>query len=171
VHAVLQLSEGDPARVDDLSVQQAHLEAVPDAAGTVAALVRSALRAPTVRAAGLAARSWRELYVAAPVGDQAVEGYVDLLYETTDGLVLVDYKTDAVAGPSDVDAKVARYRHQIAAYALALEATTGLAVVSAFLVFCTAGAPIERSIPDLEGAKVEVRHQLRRMPDEAGALA
>ena len=170
VHAVLQLLDGDLARLDDLAAQQAHLESVPDAAGTVAALVRSALRAPSVRAAGVAARSWRELYVAAPVGDQAVEGYVDLLYETADGLVLVDYKTDAVAGPSDVDAKVARYRHQIAAYVLALEASTGLTVTAAFLVFCTAGAPIERPVPDLEAATLEVQALLRPAADAAGAL-
>jgi ATP-dependent helicase/nuclease subunit A len=109
--------------------------------------------------------------VAAPVGDHAVEGYVDLLYETADGLALVDYKTDAVSGPADVDAKVARYRHQLAAYALALEATTGLAVVSATLVFCTAGEPVERSIADLEAATREVRRQLCRTPDAAGAVA
>ena len=37
---------------------------------------------------------WRELYVAAPVGDRLLEGYVDLLYRDRDGLVVVDYKTD-----------------------------------------------------------------------------
>jgi ATP-dependent helicase/nuclease subunit A len=47
-------------------------------------------------AAAAATRRWRELYVAAPLGDRAIEGYIDLLYETPTGLVLVDYKTDTV---------------------------------------------------------------------------
>ena len=30
------------------------------------------------------------------VGDRVLEGYIDLLYRDDDGLVIVDYKTDAV---------------------------------------------------------------------------
>ncbi|MEX2658973.1 MAG: UvrD-helicase domain-containing protein [Acidimicrobiales bacterium] len=157
VHATLQLHDGDPVTIDRLATQHAHLEAVPEAAATVAAQARSALRAPTVVAAHAAARSWRELYVAAPVGDRAVEGYIDLLYETPEGLVLVDYKTDSVTGPADADAKTARYGLQTATYALALEASTGLEVVAAHLVFCTAGEPLERQVPDLPGLKEQVR--------------
>ncbi len=71
--------------------------------------------------------------------------------------MVVDYKTDAVSGPADADAKTARYSLQTAAYALALEASTGLEVVSAHLVFCTSGAPIERSVPHLSERKQEVR--------------
>ena len=157
VHATLQLHDGDPTTIDALAAQHAHLEAVPDAAGTIATLVRSALQAPSVVAAGAAPRRWRELYVAAPVGDRAVEGYIDLLYESPEGLVLVDYKTDTITGPAEADAKTARYALQTATYALALEASTGLEVVAAHLVFCTSGAPIERRVPDLDALKDEVR--------------
>ena len=157
VHASLQLHDGDPATIDALAAKHAHVEAVPEAAGTIAALVRSALRAPTVVAAHAAARSWRELYVAAPVGDRAVEGYIDLLYETPEGLVLVDYKTDEISGPAEADRKTARYALQTATYALALEVSTGLEVIAAHLVFCTTGAPLERVVPDLAARKDEVR--------------
>jgi ATP-dependent helicase/nuclease subunit A len=167
VHATLQLHDGDPASIDALATQHAHLEAVPDAAATIAALTRSAQRAPTVVAADAASRSWRELYVAAPVGDRAVEGYIDLLYETPEGLVLVDYKTDSISGPADADAKTARYGLQTATYAVALEASTGLDVVAAHLVFCTAGEPLERAVPDLPGLKAEVR---RLVTSEATAV-
>jgi ATP-dependent helicase/nuclease subunit A len=163
VHATLQLHRGDDD-IDALALQQAHLEALPEAAPTVAALARSALRAPVVRAALAAPRSWRELYVAAPVGDHAVEGYVDLLYDSPDGLVLVDYKTDAVAAPGATDAKVARYGVQTAAYALAVEASTGLEVVAAHLVFCTTGEPVVRVVPDLAGVKASVLATLTARP-------
>jgi ATP-dependent exoDNAse (exonuclease V) beta subunit len=161
VHATLQfLAPGDDDRIDALSTQHAHLEAVPEATATVAALVRSARQAPAVRAALVARRSWRELYVAAPVGERAIEGYIDLLYETDAGLVLVDYKTDAVASEAGADAKAARYGLQAAAYALALEISTGLAVASAHLVFCTTGAPVQRTVADLAAAKEEVRRRI-----------
>ena len=157
VHAVLQVVEpgsvGIEQRVRELAVQQAHVEAVPQAVDTIVALVRSALGSPTVRTAHAAERHWRELYVAAPIRERAVEGYVDLLYQRADGgLVLVDYKTDAV-----VDGNVDRYALQIAAYAVALEVSTGLVVDEARLVFCTEGEAIERVVPDLEDAKRKVR--------------
>jgi ATP-dependent helicase/nuclease subunit A len=161
VHATLELHDGDPSTIDALASQHAHLEAVPEAAVQVAAMVRSALRAPSVVAAGAATRRWRELYVAAPLGDRAIEGYIDLLYETPDGLVLVDYKTDTVDGPADADAKTERYGLQTAAYAVALEVSTGLRVVAAHLVFCTTGEPLERTVPDLAARMAEVRHLVR----------
>jgi ATP-dependent helicase/nuclease subunit A len=162
VHATLQLLDDphDDERLVALATQQAHLEAVPDAIDTVAALARSALRAPSVQAAHTAARRWRELYVAAPLGDRAIEGYLDLLYETPAGLVLVDYKTDAVRSAAEANAKTERYAPQTAAYAVAVEVSTGLSVVDARLVFCTSGEPIERAVPDLDAAKQRVRELL-----------
>ena len=165
VHAVLQFVDpgaGDvEARVVELATQQAHVEAVPDAVDTIVALATSALRAPSVREAHAAARQWRELYVAAPLGARAVEGYIDLLFERADGkLVLVDYKTDSVRGAGEADAKVERYALQTAAYALAVEVSTGLEVAEARLVFCTTGEAIERVVPDLEGAEQRVRAML-----------
>ncbi len=165
VHATLQLVDlatGDG--VADLSAQQAHAEAVPHAADTVEALVRSALGSTAVRAAVAGGRLWREAYVAAPVGAHAVEGYVDLLYETTDGLVIVDYKTDAVRSDAEVDAKLDQYRLQLATYAEALATGTGLAVAAGRLVFCQSGAAIERDVPDLDGARAEVRARLAAAP-------
>ncbi|MCU1353685.1 MAG: putative ATP-dependent helicase, partial [Acidimicrobiales bacterium] len=168
VHATLQLVEDGDLLLDELADQQAHAEAVPDAAETIAALARSALAAPTVQAAHAAARSWRELYVAAPYGHRATEGYIDLLYETPEGLVIVDYKTDAAVTEAEVDAKVATYALQIAAYAVALEAATGLPVVAGHLVFCRTNGAIERTVPDLAAAMDEVRRRLDP-PDERSA--
>ncbi len=48
----------------------------------VAALARSALATPIVRSVVAGAEHWRELFVAATVGDRVLEGYVDLLVRT-----------------------------------------------------------------------------------------
>ncbi len=91
--------------------------------------------------------------MAAPVGDRLLEGYVDLLYETDGGLVVVDYKTDVVGDAVGLDALVARYGVQAAAYALAVEAATGIAVVRAVLVFLTETEPLDVVVPDLDAAR------------------
>ena len=75
------------------------------------------------------------MYVATPVGGTTLEGYVDLVYRRPDGLVVVDYKTDAWRDDADLDAKVARYRLQGASYAVALEQATGEPVAECVFVF------------------------------------
>ena len=42
--------------------------------------------------------------MSAPVGDRVIEGYVDLLVEGPDGLVVIDYKTDSANSPAEIDA-------------------------------------------------------------------
>ena len=101
--------------------------------------------------------AFRELYVGAPLGDVMIEGYVDLLVQTPDGLVIIDYKTDSASSRAEIDAKLAAYELQGAAYAVALEESTGLNVVDCRFVFCKASGAIERSVVDLAGAKQRVR--------------
>ena len=163
VHGVLQfvdLNNPDTSDIDSLSAAQAWAESIPEHLDTVRAAVTSALEAPIVascRAEAGNARHWKELYVAAPVGDMTIEGYIDLLVETPDGLVVVDYKTDAVRNVAEIDAKLARYELQGAAYALAVERTTGQDVVDVRFVFARPEGAIERSVSDLDGAKSRVR--------------
>ena len=78
---------------------------------------------------------------APPPGKRAValalvigEGFVDLLVDEPDGLVVVDYKTDRVSGVMAADV-AGRHRLQVAAYANALEAATGRPVSRCVLVF------------------------------------
>ncbi len=68
-------------------------------------------------------RVWREVPVAAPTGDGILYGFIDLLFEEDDGLVIVDYKTDAVSA-SETPEAVLRYRLQGGAYAHALQEIT-----------------------------------------------
>lgn len=161
VHATLQLVDlATGEHLDQIAAQQAHAEAIPHLAGTVAGMARSGLASHSVQQALAGGRLWRELYVAAPLGERAVEGYIDLLYESDQGLVIVDYKTDSVGSEAEVDAKLHQYRLQLATYAEALEASTGLRVAAGRLVFCRASGALERDVSDLAGARAEVRSLL-----------
>ena len=159
VHATLQsialTTDVDDPVIDGIAERESTLEALPEAADTVAAMVRSALASDAI---SLARRfpHHKELYVAAPVGDRVIEGYVDLLVETPEGLVVIDYKTDTVASEAEVDAKLDRYELQGAAYAVALEITTGESVVECRFVFCRPRGAIERSVADLGAARRKV---------------
>jgi ATP-dependent helicase/nuclease subunit A len=157
------LDLADPRDVDAHVRRQCDLEAIPDKVPTVAALVRSALASSAVRLAA-AHPHHKELYVAAPVGLRVVEGYVDLLVETPDGLVVVDYKTDSASSEAEIDAKLAAYELQGASYAAALEAVTGQKVVDVRFVFCKSSGAIERSLRDVAGAVARVRSTLRQPP-------
>ncbi len=158
VHGVLQavdLATGDG--LAELARNQAGAEGVADRRAEIERLARAALDSEVVRAAVSSDRYWRELYVGAPVGARVLEGFVDLLVETSEGLVVVDYKTDAARGPDDVDAAVDRYRLQGASYAVALEASLGRPVDRCVFLFLQSGTAVERSIDDLDAAKDEVR--------------
>jgi ATP-dependent helicase/nuclease subunit A len=161
VHATLEVIDfDDPSNLRELVARQCDLESIPEHGDTVDALVRSALASEAV-ALGREHVTYRELYVGAPLGGVTVEGYIDLLIRTPDGLVIVDYKTDTASSEDAIDAKVAAYELQGATYAVALETTTGLPVVDCRFVFCMKGKAVERSVADLEGAKDRVRRTVR----------
>jgi hypothetical protein len=101
------------------------------------------------------------------VGDVTLEGYVDLVYRRPDGLVVVDYKTDAWRDGTDLTAKVARYRLQGASYAVALEQVTGTRVAECVFVFLDEDDAVEMSVSDLPAAIREVRAALEE--SSAGA--
>jgi len=157
VHGVLQdvdLTTGKG--VEALAARQASAEGVSGRAQAVARLARAALRTAVAREAATS-EHWRELFVAAPFGDRLIEGYVDLVYRGPGGLVVVDWKTDSVAGDAGVDVKLARYRLQGAAYAAALEAVTGEPVARMVFVFLDQAGAIEAELPDLRAAVEEAK--------------
>jgi ATP-dependent helicase/nuclease subunit A len=161
VHAVLQSVDFDTGSgCAEIARAQAAAEGISDSAATVARLAEAALSSAVVREAVASGRYWRELYVAAPVGSTIVEGFVDLAYDRGDGgLVIVDYKTDAVRSDADIDTAVRRYRLQLATYALALEAL-GQPVVAGVLLFVGGGVARARTIDDIAVAAAEVRQLL-----------
>jgi len=155
VHAVLQTVDlATGAGIDDAAAAQSAAEGVLAHAAMIAALARAAVDAPTVRAAA-ARPHWRETYVAVPLADITVEGYVDLIYRDDDGLLtVVDYKTDAIGSDAELEARLAHYRVQGAAYAHAVAATTGIAVARCVFVFLHPAGPREVVVsgPELDAA-------------------
>ncbi len=174
VHATLQsLDLAMPPGVqlvDAIVERECWAESVPDAAATVRSMVDAALGS---EALALARRSphHQELYVAAELGGRLVEGYVDLLIETPEGLVIVDYKTDAVRSEAEIDAKLASYEVQGAAYAVAVQAACGLAVADCRFVFCRPGGAVERRVADLAGAMQRVAAMLIEPMASSGPAA
>jgi ATP-dependent exoDNAse (exonuclease V) beta subunit len=135
VHGVLQtidLASGDG--LEEACAAQAAAEGVLGKEAVIEAFCRSALASEVVqRAARLP--HWREVYVGIPYGDGVLEGYIDLLYRDDDGLVVVDYKTDAWRNEADLAAKVDRYRVQLQAYEQAVAEAVGKAVSRLQLLF------------------------------------
>ncbi|HEX2699594.1 MAG TPA: UvrD-helicase domain-containing protein [Acidimicrobiales bacterium] len=158
VHGVLQAIDlAGGTGLDAAVAAQCEAEAVPDRADDVRRLAEAALRSPSVReAAGCA--HWREVYACTPVaGDRLLEGYVDLLYRTPEGLVIVDHKTASTADPAELDRRVEAYRLQGASYAVAVGAATAEDVVRVTFVFLTPEGAVERHLDDLPGSMDRVR--------------
>ncbi len=186
VHGVLQavdLRSGDD--LAGLAAAQATAEGVGSNAASIEAFVRSALGSDEVQRA-VANRHWREVYAAAAVdaADPAqdsvddgagalpvVEGFIDLLYDDPDmgGLVVVDYKTDALGAMPGADSgRAAQYRQQCATYAWCIERATGRQVARIVLLYLRSdGMPA--NVDRLEG--IELQRLIDTVPQAALELA
>lgn len=136
VHAVLQsvdLATGQG--LEDTARAQAAAEGIPQSEQEVARLARVALDSDTVARAVASGRWWREVPVGTPVGETVLEGFIDLLFEEEDGLVVVDYKTDALETEGELAARIGHHRIQAGAYAFTLQETTGHRVKEVVLLF------------------------------------
>jgi ATP-dependent helicase/nuclease subunit A len=159
VHGVLQSVDlGTGRGLEDAVAAQVLAEGVVEHADIVAGLARGALDSDIVRRAA-SRRYWKETYVGTTVGDRVLEGFIDLVYEDDDGLVVVDYKTDAVPSAA-LDRRTAFYRPQLAAYVAGLTAATSRPVVRAVLLFLYPGGAVERVVDDLDSAVARLRNEI-----------
>jgi ATP-dependent helicase/nuclease subunit A len=127
--------------------------------------VARALASPTIAWAGTR-RYHQELMVVAPAGAQGVfEGFVDLVVEDEDSLVVVDYKTDRLE-PRTREAVLERHRRQVAAYAEALTAASGRPVRACVLVLLAGEAAEELVVEGEELARGQA--QAAAFVSEAG---
>ena len=146
VHGVLQTVDlATGSGLEAACAAQAAAEGVLGRESVIEALATSALSADTMRQAGQS-RHWKEVYVGIPYADGVLEGYIDLLYEDPDGLVIVDYKTDAWRSDAELDEKVARYAVQLRAYAEAVGTAVGREVIRAELLFLRASGATMREV-------------------------
>jgi ATP-dependent helicase/nuclease subunit A len=162
VHAVLQVIDlASLDRLDELSQISARAEGIPHRWSEVSSLARSAAESPAVRRAVTSGVHWREVPIGVTLGETILEGYIDLVFQSPDGLEIVDYKTDNVSN-AEIDGRMTQYAQQGEAYRAALEMATGLPIPRVTFVFAQTGG--ERVIdPDPErrrqliGAASEVR--------------
>ena len=167
VHAVLQsIDLATGAGVEHRSRAQAVAEGVPDRESEVARLVEVAVQSGIVRRAVASKRIWREVPVAAPVGDGSLHGFIDLLFEEEDGLVVVDYKTDAVTDAQFPEI-MQRYRLQGGAYAHAIAQITGRPVKE--MVFLYLQPNREEPLTDLPDAMVDARKAAQSLLQTPGS--
>ena len=103
-------------------------------------------------------RTWREVSVAAPVGNGSLHGFIDLVFEEQDGLVVVDYKTDAVT-EEQLPKVMHRYRLQGGAYAHTIGRITGKPVKE--VVFLYLHPNSEVVLTDLQGAMSDAEEAAR----------
>ena len=158
VHGALQtidLATGDG--LDAAVAAQCEAEAIPDRADAGARAGRRTRSAHRRSSRRPASAHWREVYACTPVDGRLLEGYIDLLYRTDDGLVVVDYKTSATDDPAELDRRVEGYRLQGASYALTIAATTAEPVSRVTFLFLTPNGPVERHLDDLDAAVEHVR--------------
>jgi ATP-dependent helicase/nuclease subunit A len=145
---VVDLASGEG--LETLARAQAAAEGIPRRAGEVARLARRACESEPVRRALASARFWREVPVGSPSGDQVLEGFIDLLFETPAGYEIVDYKTDDLR-EDEVEGRMAGYRIQGDAYAELVTAITGRAPVAVSFVFVSAGRVVRVAPSSLTG--------------------
>ncbi len=135
VHSVLQsIDLATGANLDNFSRAQAAAEGMPDRWGEVRDLSLKALESSAVKRAVASGSYHREVFVGLPVSDTVLEGFIDLLFEEQDGVVIVDYKTDAI-GEQETEETARRYRLQAGAYILAVQKITGRKVKEVTFVF------------------------------------
>ena len=165
---VIDLATGEG--LHEAAAAQAAAEGVNNRRSTVEQVARSAIDTQVAQQAS-ATEHWREVWVAATVGDCLVEGYIDLLYRHGSGLVVVDWKTDHVDDDDDIAAKLERYRLQGASYVAAIEAATKLTVERMVFVFLREDGAIERDLPDLRSAVAEVQQRTHELAELSGLNA
>ena len=73
-----------------------------------------------------------------PAEEVLLQGVVDCMYETADGIVIVDFKTDRVR-PGQETERAARYRPQLEAYRRAVQEVFGRPVCGCVLFFLHIG--------------------------------
>jgi ATP-dependent helicase/nuclease subunit A len=112
-----------------------------EAAGRAAQQVERALRLPVLDRARRSTRLWRELSLWFPDGAHLVEGIADLVFEENGQLVVVDYKSDAIAGDQAL-AQAAHHAPQLQLYGRGLAQAAGLPVGERLVLFTALGRTV-----------------------------
>lgn len=135
-HAIMERIGG----VDDIAAEapaQAALAELPEPTVPRLSDVTRAFASSEPFRRAISSEHFRELPVFSTVGNEAVEGVVDLLYRDHGAWAIADYKTDVAATAETIEA----YFTQLALYADLLDGALDLAVERIELVFARDGEP------------------------------
>ncbi len=149
VHAAIQSLplDADDALIEAFARAQAVAEAVPERTHDVVRLVRWTLReSEAMQRARSAARAMREVPFAMTLDGKVLEGFIDLLVETPEGIEIVDWKTDQVSAKG-VGERLRGYELQAGLYVLGIEAATGRTVSRVTYVFASARVEVSPGDP------------------------
>ncbi len=164
VHSVLQSVDlATAAGLEQISRAQAAAEGITSRWQEVAKLARRGLDSPVVRRAVASGRYYREVFVSVPVGQERIEGFIDLIFEDGDGFAIVDYKTDVIDDETALLEDHKRYALQAGIYAFALSEVTGKPVQEVVLVFLRSGREI--SVGNIDTLKVQAHHRIMSILD------
>ncbi len=140
VHAAIQSLPLDPddATIEAFCRAQAVAEAIPHREAEVIKLVRWVVRESDAwRRASSATRALREAPFVVRRDGAVLEGFVDLLLETTDGIELIDWKTDHVPAAA-IKERLREYELQAGLYVYGVQEATGRPVSGVTYVFASA---------------------------------
>ncbi len=142
VHAAIQSLSLNPddATIEAFCRAQAVAEAIPHHAAEVIRLVMWVVRESDAwRRAATAKRALREAPFVVRHDGAVLEGFVDLLIETDDGIEIIDWKTDHVKA-NDVEERLTQYELQAGLYVHGVQEATGRPVNTVTYVFASAKA-------------------------------
>ena len=111
------------------------------AAARASEQVERVLALPLIERARRAKSAWRELTLWFPDGGDLVEGKVDLAFEEDGQLVVVDYKSDAIA-ESEVIQQADHHKEQLRIYGRGLTQAIGLPVRERLVLFTALGRTV-----------------------------
>jgi len=140
-----------------MSRAEANAEGIGDRWQEAAGLVQNALNSDVVRRAVASGRYYREVFVSVPVESGLVEGFVDLMFEEDGGLVIADYKTDALEDEADAIKRQEQYSLQAGTYAFIVSNVTHKPVKEVVLIFLRSGKQI--SVTDIEQVADDARRK------------
>ena len=169
VHSVLE--EIDFKSRENLSVicnLIAKREGILPRTAEIEQLVLSACNSGVVKRAVESGNLMREVPFSVPIPSlnlpkRTMEGYIDLLFEEEDGLVVVDYKTDNISENNSQEV-LSRYRLQGAAYAMGVEKAISKPVKEVVFLFLRSN--IEEKIVDLETLINELKSSIQFVTTE-----
>jgi ATP-dependent helicase/nuclease subunit A len=160
VHAALQSLAWDAAsdEIGAVARAQAVAEAIPERADEVARLVGKALGSSAAGRGREGRRTLREVPFALPLDGVLVEGFVDVVIESEDGLEIIDWKTDDVSAEHAAE-RLRQYELQAGLYAMGIEAATGRPVGKLTYVFIRPAVELSPGEPAvlIERARARLR--------------